>query len=71
MATLNCRTLNPPSARAELDNHLKDFDISVACIQEHRYIHKDSESDTVNHNLGLNTLFTASAARNQQGASIH
>ena len=71
MATLNCRTLNPPSARAELEKHLNEFDIPIACIQEHRYIHKESESDTVTHNLGLTTLFTTSAARNQQGASIH
>ena len=70
LGTINCRTLNSGSSRAELNKHMTDFNISAACIQEHRYVHSASDSDIVAHNIGNSTLFTSSAARNEQGASV-
>jgi hypothetical protein len=70
MSTLNCRTLSSKSAKAELNKLMSDIKISLVCIQEHRIMHKDDEPDIVAHNLGNNTLFSASAVKNSSGSTI-
>lgn len=69
LATLNCKTLNSASSKVELDKLMKEYDISITCIQEHRFVH-DSDPDEVARDLGTTTLFTASAERNNCGASV-
>ena len=70
LATLNCRTLHSTSSRLELDKLMQEYEISVTCIQEHRFVHDDSDPDEVVRDLGSTTLFTASAERNECGASV-
>ena len=71
IGTINCRTLQNDSAITELDKLLHDKFIDICCIQEHRFVHKDSDPDIVARDLGWSTLFTASAIRNDIGAAIH
>ena len=70
IATLNCRTLNSSSSKVELDKLMHDYDISITCIQEHRLVHSVSDPEEVARDLGLTTLFTATAERNECGASV-
>ena len=71
VATFNCRTLNPLASQAELDKLLNGYTIHITCIQEHRFVHSDTDPDIVARDLGSTTLFTSSAIRNNCGASIH
>ena len=41
------------------------------CIQEHRFVHNESDPDIVARDLGWSTLFTASAIRNDIDAAIY
>lgn len=73
MATLNCRTLQSASSQAELEKLMQDCHIAITCIQEHRFVHSESDPAEVARKLGTTnstTLFTASAVRNECGASI-
>jgi hypothetical protein len=47
------------------------YNIPIACIQEHRHVHSDSDPDIVARDFGTSILFTASAVRNDRNASIH
>ncbi|XP_066922479.1 uncharacterized protein [Clytia hemisphaerica] len=69
--TLNCRTLSTICSRKELNHLVSKHDIKILCVQEHRYVHKPSDPEIVSHDLDNCTLFTSSATRNEQGASIH
>ena len=46
------------------------YNIPIVCIQEHRYVHSDTEPDIVARSIGTSTIFTASAVRNEQNASV-
>ena len=70
LATLNCRTLRSEASRAELDKLMDTYNITVTCVQEHRHVHSDSDPDIVARSIGSCTLFTSSAVRNDQNASI-
>ena len=70
LATLNCRTLRSEASCAELDKLMESYNITVTCIQEHRLVHSDSDPDIVARSIGSSTLFTSSALRNVQNASI-
>lgn len=59
MATLNCKTLQTQSPRAELDKNMKDCNLSIVCIQDH-FVHHDTDSDIVVINIGFVTLITVS-----------
>ena len=71
IGTLNCRSLSSKASRTELDRLVTNYDNKVLCVQEHRYVHKPSDPEIVSHALDNSTLFTSSASRNTQGASIH
>eukprot|EP00111_Clytia_hemisphaerica_P015620 TCONS_00046104-protein len=71
IGTLNCRSLSSKTSRSELDHLVTNYDNKVLCVQEHRYVHKPSDPEIMSHTLGNSTLFTSSASRNAQGASIH
>ena len=71
IGTLNCRSLASKASRTELNYLVTKYDNKVLCIQEHRYVHKPTDPKIVSHALGNSTLFTSSASRNAQGASIH
>ena len=70
LATLNCRSLKSVSSQAELNKLMHVYNIPIVCIQEHRYVHNDTEPDIVAHSIGTSTIFTASAVRNEQKASV-
>ena len=69
VSTMNCRTLNNPSAQSELDKLLKRFNISVTSIQEHRIMHEENDPEIKAQSIGSYKLFTSSAVKNNQGAS--
>ena len=70
LATLNCRSLRSASSRAELNKLMHVYNIPITCIQEHRHVHSDTDPDIVARTIGTSTLFTASAVRNNQNASV-
>ena len=71
IGTLNCRTLTSKSSRKELNHLVSNHDIKILCVQEHRYVHGPTDPEIISHDLGNCTLFTSTATRNAQGASIH
>ena len=52
VASFNCRTLQNDTSRVKLNKLLRDKTINVACIQEHRYVHKETDPDIVARDLG-------------------
>ena len=46
------------------------YNVPIVCIQEHRHVHSDTEPDIVARSVGTSTIFTASAVRNEQNASV-
>ena len=44
--------------------------VPIVCIQEHHHVHSDTEPDIVVRSIGTSTIFTASAVRNEQNASV-
>ena len=60
-ATLNCRSLKSVSSQAELNKLMHVYNIPIVCIQEHSYVHNDTEPDIVARSIGTSTIFTASA----------
>ena len=71
LATLNCRSLKSVSSQAELNKLMHVYNIPIVCIQEHCYVHNDTEPDIVACSVVTSTIFTASAVRNEQKASVH
>ena len=51
LATFNCRSLKSVSSQAELNKLMHVYNIPIVCIQEHRYVHNDTEPDIVAHLL--------------------
>ena len=51
-ATLNCRSLKSVSSQAELNKLMHVYNIPIVCIQEHRYVHSDTEPDIVARSIG-------------------
>ena len=70
LATLNCRSLKSVSSQAELNKLMHVYNIPIVCIQEHRYVHNDTEPDIVAPSIGTSTILTASAVRNEQKTSV-
>ena len=70
IGSLNCRSLTSKFSREELNKHINSYNISTVCIQEHRYIHEDTDPEIVAHDLGSSTLFTASVWKNDSVASV-
>ena len=67
---INSSSLSTTSAKEELDKHMNDFDISVACIEEHRHAHLQDDPYINATTIGRTTMFTASGTRNRQGAAV-
>ena len=65
-ATLNCRSLKSVSSQAELNKLMHVYNIPIVCIQEHCYVHNDTEPDIVARSVGTSTIFTASTVQNEQ-----
>ena len=70
LATLNCRSLRSASSQAELNKLMHVYNVPIICIQEHRHVHSDTEPNIVARSIGTSTIFTASAVRNEQNASV-
>ncbi|MEM7375782.1 MAG: endonuclease/exonuclease/phosphatase family protein, partial [Bacteroidota bacterium] len=50
--------------------HLDKYNIPICCIQEHRFIHKADDPEIIAQPLGRYTLFTASAWKASNNATI-
>ena len=46
------------------------YNVPIICIQEHHHVHSDTEPDIDACSIGTSTIFTASAVRNEQNASV-
>ena len=70
LATLNCISPRSASSQAELNKLMHVYNAPIICIQEHCHVHSNSEPDIVARSIGTSTIFTASAVRNEQNASV-
>ena len=70
IAQLNYRTLNSLNSRKEIVVHLTKYNIPICSIQEHRFLHKENDPDIIARPLDRYTLFTASAWKAANNATI-
>ena len=70
IGTLSCRSLNSEFALGELNLYINQHNLQAVSIQEHRLLHKNSDPDITSHDIGHSILFTASAYKITNNATL-
>ena len=63
-------TVAPLLAQSKLNLHISRHNLQAVCIQEYRLLHKNTDPSILNHDIGHSSLFTASAYKITNNATV-